>query len=232
MVVSTLTGIFSGFAPAGPPPGSIRSQPCDTSEGSGSALSVMIEIRPQWRSAALRTNRLRSFAHACSGRDHRRLLGDRGDDRSQRDRGVDRDRPQFPGQQPLPVRQVPGGQAPRTRQDAYANRRDISLAQANDYKQRMEGQAAAVCLKVFNYGGPRATAATGRRASTWWAPTSGSWWPTPTRSPTGATSPPRTSTWDARWWWRATACNGSSSPASRRTESGSGSTGSRTWWWA
>ena len=39
-------------------------------------------------------------------------------------------------------------------QDAYANRRDISLAQANDYKQRMEGQAAAVCLKVFNYGRP------------------------------------------------------------------------------
>ena len=37
-------------------------------------------------------------------------------------------------------------------EDTYANRRNISLAQGNDYKKRMEGDAAAVCLKVF-YGG-------------------------------------------------------------------------------
>src|SRR5512141_1764438 len=31
-------------------------------------------------------------------------------------------------------------------EDTYKNRRDITLAQAMDYKLRMEGQAAAVCL--------------------------------------------------------------------------------------
>ena len=36
--------------------------------------------------------------------------------------------------------------------EQYANRRNIDLAQGNDYKKRMEGVAAAVCLKVF-YGG-------------------------------------------------------------------------------
>ena len=39
-------------------------------------------------------------------------------------------------------------------EDTYANRRDISLAEATDYKQRMEGQASAVCLKVFSGGHP------------------------------------------------------------------------------
>jgi putative ABC transport system permease protein len=37
-------------------------------------------------------------------------------------------------------------------EEKYANRRNIDLAQGNDYKKRMEGEAAAVCLKVF-YGG-------------------------------------------------------------------------------
>jgi len=37
-------------------------------------------------------------------------------------------------------------------EETFANRRNISLAQANDYKKRMEGIASAVCLKVF-YGG-------------------------------------------------------------------------------
>jgi putative ABC transport system permease protein len=38
--------------------------------------------------------------------------------------------------------------------EKYANRRNISLDQANDYKRRMEGEAAAVCLKVFDGGKP------------------------------------------------------------------------------
>jgi putative ABC transport system permease protein len=37
-------------------------------------------------------------------------------------------------------------------EEKFANRHNISLAQAVDYKHRMEGDAAAVCLKVF-YGG-------------------------------------------------------------------------------
>jgi putative ABC transport system permease protein len=36
----------------------------------------------------------------------------------------------------------------------FANRRNISLAQAIDYRQRMEGVAGAVCLKVFDGGKP------------------------------------------------------------------------------
>jgi putative ABC transport system permease protein len=41
-------------------------------------------------------------------------------------------------------------------EEKYANRRNINLAQANDYKKRMEGEAAAVCLKVFYGGRPAA----------------------------------------------------------------------------
>jgi putative ABC transport system permease protein len=41
-----------------------------------------------------------------------------------------------------------------TDEDELANRRNISLAQGNDYKKRMEGEAAAVCLKVFDGGRP------------------------------------------------------------------------------
>jgi putative ABC transport system permease protein len=37
-------------------------------------------------------------------------------------------------------------------EDAFANRRNISLDQANEYKRLMEGQAAAICLKVFDGG--------------------------------------------------------------------------------
>jgi putative ABC transport system permease protein len=36
----------------------------------------------------------------------------------------------------------------------FANRRNISLAQANEYKRLMEGQAGAICLKVFDGGKP------------------------------------------------------------------------------
>jgi putative ABC transport system permease protein len=36
----------------------------------------------------------------------------------------------------------------------YANRRNISLAQANEFKRLMEGQANAICLKVFDGGKP------------------------------------------------------------------------------
>jgi putative ABC transport system permease protein len=36
----------------------------------------------------------------------------------------------------------------------YANRRNISLAQAYEYKRLMEGQAGAICLKVFDGGKP------------------------------------------------------------------------------
>jgi putative ABC transport system permease protein len=35
----------------------------------------------------------------------------------------------------------------------YANRRNISLQQANDFKRLMEGQANVICLKVFDRGG-------------------------------------------------------------------------------
>jgi putative ABC transport system permease protein len=37
-------------------------------------------------------------------------------------------------------------------EEKFANRRNISLEQANDYKRRMEGEAGAVCLKVFDGG--------------------------------------------------------------------------------
>jgi putative ABC transport system permease protein len=36
--------------------------------------------------------------------------------------------------------------------EKYANRRNISLAEANEYKRLMEGQAAAICFKVFDRG--------------------------------------------------------------------------------
>ncbi|HEV2718385.1 MAG TPA: ABC transporter permease [Thermoanaerobaculia bacterium] len=36
----------------------------------------------------------------------------------------------------------------------YANRRDISLVQANEFKRLMEGQANAICFKVFDRGKP------------------------------------------------------------------------------
>ncbi|HVT05146.1 MAG TPA: ABC transporter permease [Thermoanaerobaculia bacterium] len=39
-------------------------------------------------------------------------------------------------------------------EEKYANRRNISLAQATEYKRRMEGDAGAVCLKVFDHGKP------------------------------------------------------------------------------
>jgi putative ABC transport system permease protein len=39
-------------------------------------------------------------------------------------------------------------------EEKYANRRNITLDQANDYKRRMEGDAAAVCLKIFAGGKP------------------------------------------------------------------------------
>jgi putative ABC transport system permease protein len=39
-------------------------------------------------------------------------------------------------------------------EEKYANRRNISLAEATEYKRLMEGQAAAVCLKVFDRGKP------------------------------------------------------------------------------
>jgi len=39
-------------------------------------------------------------------------------------------------------------------ENKYANRRDISLAQANEFKRLMEGQANAICFKVFDRGKP------------------------------------------------------------------------------
>ena len=36
----------------------------------------------------------------------------------------------------------------------YANRRNISLAEANEYKRLMEGEAGAICFKVFDGGKP------------------------------------------------------------------------------
>jgi len=41
-------------------------------------------------------------------------------------------------------------------EETFANRRNISLAQANDYKHHMENEAAVVCLKVFDGGRPAA----------------------------------------------------------------------------
>jgi putative ABC transport system permease protein len=37
-------------------------------------------------------------------------------------------------------------------EEKFANRRNISYEQANEYKRLMEGQAAAICLKVFDGG--------------------------------------------------------------------------------
>jgi putative ABC transport system permease protein len=42
----------------------------------------------------------------------------------------------------------------RDPEEKYANRRNISLAQANEYKRLMEGQAATICFKVFDRGKP------------------------------------------------------------------------------
>ncbi len=39
-------------------------------------------------------------------------------------------------------------------EEKYANRRNISLADANEYKRLMEGQAGVICLKVFDRGKP------------------------------------------------------------------------------
>ncbi|MGZ8812289.1 MAG: ABC transporter permease, partial [Thermoanaerobaculia bacterium] len=39
-------------------------------------------------------------------------------------------------------------------EDTFANRRNITLAEANEYKRLMEGQAAAICFKVFDRGKP------------------------------------------------------------------------------
>src|SRR5947207_13105489 len=36
----------------------------------------------------------------------------------------------------------------------YANRRNISLQQANEYKRLMGGEAGAICFKVFDGGKP------------------------------------------------------------------------------
>src|SRR5438132_698992 len=38
----------------------------------------------------------------------------------------------------------------------FANRRNIRLAEANEYKRLMEGQAGAICFKVFDGGKPAA----------------------------------------------------------------------------
>ncbi len=38
----------------------------------------------------------------------------------------------------------------------YANRRNLTLRQANEYKRLMEGQAGAICFKVFDGGKPAA----------------------------------------------------------------------------
>lgn len=37
-------------------------------------------------------------------------------------------------------------------EDKFANRRNITLAEANEYKRLMEGQAGAICFKVFDRG--------------------------------------------------------------------------------
>ena len=43
-------------------------------------------------------------------------------------------------------------------EEKFANRRNITLSEANEYKRLMEGQAAAICLKVFDRGKPVAYA--------------------------------------------------------------------------
>ncbi len=40
----------------------------------------------------------------------------------------------------------------RDPEEAFKNRRNIALEQANEYRRLMEGQAAAICLKVFDGG--------------------------------------------------------------------------------
>src|SRR5437879_9225022 len=42
----------------------------------------------------------------------------------------------------------------RDPEEKYANRRNISLQQANEYKRLMEGQANAIGLNVFDHGKP------------------------------------------------------------------------------
>src|SRR5438128_1450494 len=42
----------------------------------------------------------------------------------------------------------------RDPEQKFANRRNISLAQANEFKRLMEGQANAICFKVFDGGKP------------------------------------------------------------------------------
>src|SRR5712691_11499590 len=37
-------------------------------------------------------------------------------------------------------------------EEKYKNRRNISLAEGNEYKRLMEGEAGAICLKVFDGG--------------------------------------------------------------------------------
>jgi len=44
----------------------------------------------------------------------------------------------------------------RDPEEKFANRRNISLAQANEFKRLMEGQANAICFKVFDRGKPAA----------------------------------------------------------------------------
>ena len=48
----------------------------------------------------------------------------------------------------------------------YANRRNITLDQANAYKRLMEGQASAICLKVFDGGKPVSYARTKTQGKT------------------------------------------------------------------
>src|SRR5947208_15554726 len=40
----------------------------------------------------------------------------------------------------------------RDPEEKFANRRNINYQQANEYKRLMEGQANAVCLKIFDGG--------------------------------------------------------------------------------
>src|ERR1700716_3182786 len=44
----------------------------------------------------------------------------------------------------------------RDPEEKFANRRNITLQQANEYKRLMEGQANAICFKVFDRGKPAA----------------------------------------------------------------------------
>ena len=42
-------------------------------------------------------------------------------------------------------------------EEKFRNRRSITLAEGNEYKRLMEGQAAAICLKAFDYSGKPAS---------------------------------------------------------------------------